>query len=70
MTHPLTLFRTRHKPPLSKADLARLLETSRTSITRWEAWDRRISEAALPLIAERTGIPAGKLRPDLAALFE
>ena len=68
--HPLTAYRKRQQPPLTKAELAALLRTSRAAITRWESGLRKIDERLLPSIVAQTGIPARELRPDLAELME
>jgi len=64
--HPLTIFRQRHDPPLSKTALAEMLGVSRITIWRWEAGTRRPGLQQIPSIAGKTGIPARELRPDLA----
>lgn len=69
MIHPLTAFRERQAPPLSRAKLARLLGVSPASVTRWENGKRQPDKEMLPLIAERTGITPTELRPDLAELM-
>lgn len=65
--HPLATFRKSRN--LSKADLAEMLGTSRANITRWENDNRRPSKELLPLICEKTGISARKLRPDLVEML-
>jgi transcriptional regulator with XRE-family HTH domain len=67
MAHPLKTFRETHN--LSQSELARLLETSRSNINRWESGERNIESKMIPTIAEKTGIPAAELRPDLAELL-
>ena len=64
--HPLTTFREKHDPPLSQQQLADLLDVKRETVNRWESGARRIDEEKLDIVAERTGIPLAKLRPDLA----
>jgi transcriptional regulator with XRE-family HTH domain len=68
--HPLTVYRRAQVPPLSKAELAARLRTSRASVTRWENGARKIAATLLPEIAALTGIPARALRPDLAELID
>lgn len=67
--HPLRSFRLEQVPPLKKADLARLLNVSKTTIARWEEGRRKIDPELVPNIAEKTGISAQELRPDLADVF-
>jgi transcriptional regulator with XRE-family HTH domain len=67
MAHPLKKFRETHK--LSQSDLARLLDTSRSNVNRWESGERNIKSKMVPTISEKTGIPAAELRPDLAELM-
>lgn len=68
-THPLTDFRNNHQPPLSQGDLATMLGVARETVTRWESGARKINEQALPVVAEKTGIPKRELRPDLAEVM-
>jgi transcriptional regulator with XRE-family HTH domain len=65
--HPLKAFREREK--LSPADLARFLGVARPTIHRWETGERKIGKTQLAHVAEKTGIPACELRPDLAELM-
>lgn len=67
--HPLKVFREKQTPPLSQGDLAGLLGVARETVTRWESGARKIDEAKLPIVSEKTGIPPGDLRPDLAELM-
>lgn len=64
--HPLRAFRERQEPKLSQQRLAELLEVSRPTVTRWETGARKIEEAAVMRVSERTGISPAELRPDLA----
>jgi transcriptional regulator with XRE-family HTH domain len=68
--HPLKSYRERHRPPLSKADLAGVLGVARLTVHRWETGKRRIDRDLLKKVSEKTGIPSRKLRPDLAELME
>jgi transcriptional regulator with XRE-family HTH domain len=68
--HPLRIYRQSQTPPLTKADLARKLRVSKTTVARWEKGIRKIEPHLLPGIAERTGIPAKDLRPDLIETHE
>jgi len=67
--HPLTTFRKQHCPPLSKQQLADMLGVVRMTIHRWERGKRKVDPDLLPTVSEKTGIPKGILRPDLAALL-
>jgi DNA-binding transcriptional regulator YiaG len=67
--HPLRAYRERQNPPLSRSQLAKLLGVSDASVSRWEAGVRKPDEEYISLIVKKTGIPAHKLRPDLAALM-
>jgi DNA-binding transcriptional regulator YiaG len=59
----LTLYR--EALSLSRADLARKLETSRANVTRWEEGTRKPSPQKTQQIEAVTGIPRAMLRPDL-----
>lgn len=63
--HPLTAYRIAQEPPLSEADLARKLGVGRPTLNRWESKKRKIDPSFIPMITEKTGIPAKELRPDL-----
>lgn len=65
--HPLTVYREQHS--LTRADLARDLSVSKTTITRWEEGKRKIDDTKITHVAKITGIPAKELRPDLAELI-
>jgi len=67
--HPLKTFRERQSPPLTHQTLADLLGVKRPTVSRWESGSRKIDGELIPRIVEKTGIPASKLRPDLAALL-
>jgi transcriptional regulator with XRE-family HTH domain len=67
--HPLKAFRENQIPPLSQEQLAKLLNVSRVTVTRWESGARKIHDEKLPVVSAKTGIPRTKLRPDLAALM-
>lgn len=67
--HPLKSFRERQDPPLSQGDLATLLGVQRATVWRWEAGARKIEDDKLTMVSEKTGIPPGELRPDLAELM-
>jgi transcriptional regulator with XRE-family HTH domain len=69
-THPLRTYRTSKTPKQSQADLANILGVSRLTVLRWENGDRKIDESLLSTVAERTGIPAKELRPDLVLRLE
>lgn len=68
--HPLETYRKSQNPPKSKAELARELSVSKTTITRWEKRLRKIADNLVPKIAKKTGIPPQVLRPDLAILLD
>jgi transcriptional regulator with XRE-family HTH domain len=63
--HPLKTFRENQTPKLSQADLAQKLGVARLTVNRWENGDRKIDPDLVPLVAEKTGIPAKELRPDI-----
>jgi transcriptional regulator with XRE-family HTH domain len=67
MTHPLATYREKHA--MTRAALARHLSVSKTTIARWEEGSRKIRDDKVSFVAEQTGIPAKKLRPDLAELL-
>ena len=66
--HPLTAFRYRRWPPLSKSELARMLGLSRSYIHRIEAGERQFSPDIIGMVSKKTGISREQLRPDLARL--
>jgi len=68
--HPLKTYRKSHVPALSQAELARELGVSRLTVTRWETGERKIGPSLIPTVAEKTGIPAKELRPDLIEKHE
>lgn len=63
-------YRENHKPRLTQKQLAELLDVKKATVSRWETGERKIDEAKLTAVAERTGIPAADLRPDLAELMK
>ena len=63
--HPLKTYRTTQTPKLSQAGLAKKLGVARLTVLRWETGERKIDPSKIPTVAERTGIPAKELRPDL-----
>jgi len=68
MTHPLVKYRLDNGRQ-SQEVLARALEVSSVTVSRWETGARKIDRSLLPRIVERTGISAAELRPDLAELM-
>lgn len=71
-TQPLTVlrdFRRSHRPRMSQGALAERIGVVRETVARWELGVRKIDEENLPAVTRATGIPARKLRPDLAARF-
>ncbi len=66
--HPLKEHRESRSPRMSQDDLARLLGVQRNTVSRWEG-GRRIDLAYIQTITKKTGIPANKLRPDLAKII-
>lgn len=66
--HPLVAYRKRHG--LTQKGLAARLDVARETIARWETGRRIVDDELLPRVAERTGIPRGVLRPDLAKLLD
>ena len=60
----------RERNDLSLAALGKLLGVSAAAISRWETGSRRIDDGLVPKVEKITGIPARKLRPDLAQLIE
>lgn len=61
-------FRSRQN--LSLAAMAKLLGVSAAAVSRWETGTRRIDDSLVSKVEKVTGIPARKLRPDLAQLIE
>jgi len=66
--HPLKSYRDNHG--LSQAALGERIGVDRITVWRWENGKRQPSPAQCKLLTEATGIPARKLRPDLADLLE
>jgi transcriptional regulator with XRE-family HTH domain len=54
---------------MSLEDLANRIGTTKANLSRIETGKQPISELMLPKLMAETGIPADKLRPDLAKLF-
>jgi transcriptional regulator with XRE-family HTH domain len=67
--HPVRAFRLGQKPPMSLADLANRLGTTKTNLWRIESGKQRISAKLLPRLVAETGLSADRLRPDLSRLF-
>jgi transcriptional regulator with XRE-family HTH domain len=65
--HPLVTYRKQRG--LTQKGLAAHLDVTRETIARWET-GRRIDGTLLPKVSDRTGIPRGVLRPDLAKLLD
>lgn len=61
----LKTYRNSKMPKLSQADLAKELGVSRLTVTRWESGKRKIDPTLVPVVSEKTGIPAKELRPDI-----
>ena len=62
--HSLKVYRAANG--LTQKQLADQFGVSRETLARWEIDARKIDPARLPQISRVTGIPAAKLRPDLA----
>jgi transcriptional regulator with XRE-family HTH domain len=54
---------------MTPAQYARFLDETPSNVHRWETGARKIGQGKLPKIAEKTGVPARELRPDLAEMF-
>jgi transcriptional regulator with XRE-family HTH domain len=67
--HPLRAFRENQHPPLTQEQLAELLGVRKATVSRWETGTRKLDQSKLSDVAEKTGIPARELRPDLAELL-
>lgn len=65
----LALREDRQKRGLSQAAYAEFLGYHRLTVVRWETGKRKPSPRELKQIEKKTGIPARKLRPDLAVLM-
>jgi transcriptional regulator with XRE-family HTH domain len=69
--HPLKILADyRAAAGKTQADLAKDLDVAEMTVSRWETGDRKIGIKSLPTVAEKTGIPESKLRPDLARLMQ
>lgn len=67
--HPIRAYRYSFTPPLTLADLAKRLGTTKPNLSRIENGKQKLEEKLLFKTVEETGISALKLRPDLAKLF-
>ena len=67
VVHPLAAYRKRRG--LTQRALAAELDVARETVARWET-GRKIDDDLLPKVSDRTGIPRGMLRPDLAKLLD
>lgn len=70
MAHPIRAYRERQRPPVSQAELARMLGVTRGTVCRWESGVRLPHEDMLPIIAEKLHIDPGVLRPDLVRALQ
>lgn len=59
--HPVTAYREKHSPPLSKSEVARLLNVSRNTVHRWETGGRNTSRDLLPVIESKLGIAPSEI---------
>lgn len=66
----LVLFRALHTPPLTQADVAKMVGVPTPTFCRWETGARELKGKNLILVSRKTGIPIPELRPDLAAMFQ
>jgi transcriptional regulator with XRE-family HTH domain len=60
-------YRTRNR--LTQVELAKLLDVTSITVSRWEIGERKVGLKKLNGVAEKTGIPKRELRPDLADLI-
>jgi len=67
MDSPLRAYRERQE--LTQTELASRLGVSVAAVSRWEAGLRKIDDHLIAVVERVTGIPARKLRPDLAQLI-
>lgn len=67
--HPLRTYRRSQTPPVTLEYLAKRIGTTKPNLSRIETGKQLLSEALLVKLVAETGISAGKLRPDLAAMF-
>ena len=65
--HPLKKYRTDRG--LTQEALGGELGVTGVTVSRWETGARKIDDDLVQLIADRTGIRARELRPDLAELM-
>jgi DNA-binding XRE family transcriptional regulator len=59
----LKTYRETHN--LSCAALGKMIGVTRATVLRWEDGTRRIGVTLIPKVAQVTGIPREKLRPDI-----
>lgn len=67
--HPVRAYRLGQKPPVTLENLAGRVGTTKTTLSRIETGKQPVTDVMLPRLVAETGIPADKLRPDLAKLF-
>jgi DNA-binding XRE family transcriptional regulator len=69
--HPLKAWRQSFNPPKTQKSAAEEVGVDRVTWARWETDpERKIDTDKLPTVSAKTGIPPGKLRPDLAELLK
>lgn len=68
--HPFTKFRRDHTPPMSQADLGRMLGVTRSCINRIESGERRPSMLLLATAKRITGLEPNTLRPDMRDIWQ
>lgn len=67
--HPVRAYRLGQNPPLSQADLAHRLGTTKANLSRIESGKQGISNTLLAKLVAETGISADRWTPNLARLF-
>jgi transcriptional regulator with XRE-family HTH domain len=66
---PIRAYRLKQVPPMKLGDLAKRIRTSKGNLSRIETGKQLLSEELLRRVVTETGIPAHRLRPDLAEVF-
>jgi transcriptional regulator with XRE-family HTH domain len=62
--HPLAEWRWSQRPPMTQAELGRLIGVSRSHVHHIENGRRQLSSTLLTMVSEKTGLRGEALLPD------